>query len=304
MTTANPTNQANADKALSLLRSLPDSYDSWFLSLRFWLGRTAARRVPGCWPMLWLPAVLLCVPLVAADTPENDPVELGREALAGSGRFPWYDRRQDDVRRLNAVPRKPVPNRGDKWASQPASPAATTTSPGWNFDWFGPVLQWTGLTVLVLLLGLIAYLVATSLLSEEVSESAALRKIVETRRDADRVEALPFHVRAASGDFLAEARRLYQAGQYSEAIVYLFSWELVQLDKHHVIRLTKGKTNRQYLREARHRPSLAAVLNQTMLAFEDAFFGRKVLSREAFEQAWSQVTGFQAELQNLEQAAA
>ena len=82
-----------------------------------------------------------------------------------------------------------------------------------------------------------------------------MRKVVESRRDADRVEALPFHVRAASGDFLAEARRLYDAGHYSEAIVYLFSYQLVQLDKHHVIRLAKGKTNRQYVRETRQRPA-------------------------------------------------
>ena len=133
------------------------------------------------------------------------------------------------------------------------------------------------------MLGLLAYLVATAFLKQETSESAVLKKVVQTARDADRVEALPFKVRSVSGDFLDEARRLYEAGQFSEAIIFLFSYQLVQLDKQHVIRLAKGKTNRQYLRELRQRPTLRSTLELTMVAFEDAFFGRKTLSRERFE---------------------
>jgi len=34
---------------------------------------------------------------------------------------------------------------------------------------------------------------------------------------------------------------------------------------------------------------LAAVLEITMIAFEDAFFGRKTLSREAFERSWQRL---------------
>ena len=123
-----------------------------------------------------------------------------------------------------------------------------------------------------------------------------MRKVVESRRDADRVEALPFQVRSATSDFLAEAGRLYQAGKYSDAIIYLFSYELVELDRHHVIRLTKGKTNRQYIRETRSRPLLRSVLEGTMIAFEDAFFGNKVLSRETFERSWNRVNEFRGEL--------
>jgi hypothetical protein len=249
-------------------------------------------------------AFALCASISAkaADSPTDNPVELGREALSSAGKFPWYDRQNDDVRRINTVPRQPLADRGDKWASQPTTPVATTG--GTRADLFGPVLQWVGLSVLVILLGVIAYLIATTFLTEEVSESSAVRRVVETRRDADRVEALPFQLRAAGGDFLAEARRLYEAGQFSQAVVYLFSWELVQLDRHHVLRLTKGKTNRQYLRETRRRPGLAATLEPTMLAFEDAFFGRKILSREVFEACWRRVDDFQAELQQLERAAA
>jgi hypothetical protein len=240
-----------------------------------------------------------------ADEPKPpDPVEAGKEALSSGGKFPWYDGRQDDVRRLNVVPRQSADKRGDKWIDNTKNTPTSTPRTMPQVSLLGGILQWIGLTTLVLLLGVIAYLIATAFLKEEVSEEVAVRKVVESRRDADRVEALPFHLRAASGDFLAEARRLYEAGQYSEAIVYLFSYELVQLDKHHVIRLAKGKTNRQYIRETRHRPLLAAILETTMVAFEDAFFGNKTLSRDAFERSWHRLDEFQGELAREERAAA
>lgn len=240
----------------------------------------------------------------AAEPTPPDPVQAAKESLASGGRFPWYDRKSDDVRRLNMVPRTTPEDRGVTWASDKTA----TSAPTWNpqLGWLGTLLEWLGITTLVVLLGVIGYLIATAFLKDEVSESdgLAVRKVVETRRDADRVEALPFHLRAARGDFLSEARRLYEAGRYSEAVVYLFSHQLVELDKHHVIRLTKGKTNRQYVRESRQRPLLSAVLATTMVAFEEAFFGRKTLSREAFERCWQRLDEFHGELARMELAAA
>src|SRR5581483_12151366 len=226
-------------------------------------------------------SVCLFVPsLAGADETPPDPIKAGKDALSSGSRFPWYDRRQDDVRRLNVVPRQAPDDRGAQWTASPTTAPAKTTSARPRWGVLASFLQWAGITALVLLMGLIAYLIATSFLKDEVSEASSVRKVVESRRDADRVEALPFHVRTATGDFLAEAGRLYQAGKYSEAIVYLFSFELVELDRHHVIRLAKGKTNRQYVRETRQRPLLRAILETTMVAFEDAFFGNKTLSRE------------------------
>jgi hypothetical protein len=232
---------------------------------------------------------------------DEQAVQNAKQALSGSVRFPWYDRQGDDVRPLEITPRQPVANRGAKWA---AKPRVARTWPRGRWDFLGPVLQWLGITVWIVLLGLVAYLVATAMLSDEASDAAAARRIVESRRHADRVEALPFQLRAAAGDFLGEARRLYEAGLYSEAIVYLFSHELVELDKHHVIRLAKGKTNRQYLRETRQRPTLRTVLEATMIAFEEAFFGNKTLSRDEFERCWNGVDAFQQDLARTQGAAA
>jgi hypothetical protein len=257
------------------------------------------------WTALATSIILFFLPHQARadDSPTPDPIiQSAQHSLARGGRFPWYDRRSDDVRRLRIVPRASEADRGDKWVDN-STPTPSATPP--NFSLLGRFLQWFGLTALVVLLGLIAFMIAKSFLKDESSEDAlAVRKIVESRRDADRVEALPFHIRAASGDFLTEARRLYEAGQYSQAIVYLFSYQLVQLDKHHVIRLAKGKTNRQYVREARRRAHLAAILEITMVTFEDAFFGRKAIAREAFERSWHRIDEFQSELTREELAAA
>jgi hypothetical protein len=239
----------------------------------------------------------------AQELTDDQAIDAAKDALSSGSRYPWYDRSQDDVRRLRMVPRESEAERDEKWEDT-STPKARQPFRWPRLGLFGGVLQWLGLTALVLLLGLMAYLIATAFLKDEASESTTIRKVVESRRDADRVEALPFRVRAASGDFLSEARRLYEAGQYSQAIIYLFSHELVQLDKHHVIHLARGKTNRQYVRETRRRPALAAILETCMVAFEDAFFGKKTLSREAFDRCWNQLDSFEAELNRLERAAA
>lgn len=227
-------------------------------------------------------------------------VSAGKDALSRVTRAPWYDRREEKIRRLHVAPRDAADseNRGSTWTNN--QPTTATTGGRTRTSFFGPILQWIGLSTLILLLGVLAFLIAKAFLKEELTESAVQRKVVEAARDVDRVEALPINIRSPSGDFLAEARRLYEAGQFSEAIIYLFSHQLLQLDSNHFIRLAKGKTNRQYLREVRQRPHIQSTLETTMIAFEDAFFGRKALTRDRFEQCWQRWDELQAQLIQLD----
>ena len=64
----------------------------------------------------------------------------------------------------------------------------------------------------------------------------------------------------------------HQLGNYGEAIIYLFSYQLVRLDRSQLIRLAKGKTNRQYLGELQSASPLKRMLAQSMSSFEDVFF--------------------------------
>ena len=81
----------------------------------------------------------------------------------------------------------------------------------------------------------------------------------------------------------------YEQGQFGDAIVLLFGYQLLKLDKSQLIRVLKGKTNRQYVREVgRHegQSRLREMLTQTMVTFEDYFFGNHPMTREKFESCW------------------
>jgi hypothetical protein len=257
--------------------------------------------------VLFLAGILLIAfsGATAAIAQEKDSaVEDARESLGSGGAFPWYDRQEDAPRpiRLKKVD-DDTANRASEWEGQPAAPTTPTTTRAPNLSWLGRMLQVMGIAVLVALLVLAVVLITRAFLSSEVTETAG-SKVVETSHDVDRVEHLPFQLRKPTGDFLSEARRLYEAGDYSQAILYLYSHFLVQLDRQHVIRLAKGKTNRQYLRETRSRPILFSILEITMVSFEDVFFGHHKISREQFEASWNRLAEFEAELTQVERAAA
>jgi hypothetical protein len=269
---------------------------------------SAAKRLSIIFCMALAAAFCGGLPLVAQDaTPDavltdEQAEEVVQDKLNGRVNYPWYDRAKDDVRQIHVAPSEPPdsPNRDSNWKSKASS--RTPSGSRWG-SVLGPLLQGLGIALLVALLLTLAYFIAQALLKAEVSETAS-SKVVETSRDVDRVQALPFQVRKPTGDFLAEARRLYEAGNYSEAIIYLYSYQLVELDRHHVIRLAKGKTNRQYLRETRRQGVLYGILHGTMIAFEDVFFGHHELDRETFELSWRRLDDFHGELARIERAAA
>jgi hypothetical protein len=242
-----------------------------------------------------------CAPRSIAQEPGTRPaVEAGREALRESASFPWYDPERDDLRDLNAPAKKAVDAeiRKTGWEREPAAAPNAVARPRTTSSLAG-FLQAAAMALLVLLLcGLSYLLVRYFVLQEEAAGGNRQQAPLDDRsQEADRVEQLPFHVRRTDTDLLSEARRLYEQQRYEEAIVYLFSYQLVELDKHQHIHLAKGKTNRQYLRELRQHAALQGMVQRSMIAFEEVFFGRHRLDRDRFEQAWQQLPAFQQALQ-------
>jgi hypothetical protein len=186
---------------------------------------------------------------------------------------PWYDAKTDGVRRLDMKLQR---------------------QSSWNFPWMAYVLKalgWFGVAVLVVLAGLILWRVFTYWRSSG-EEPQAASALDEDADQVDRIEALPFRVARQPTDLLDEARRQYENGHYNEAIVYLFSHQLVVLDKQHLIHLARGKTNRQLVREIGARRELRLLVEQTMVAFEDVFFGDHALGRARFEACWFDLERF------------
>jgi len=224
-------------------------------------------------------SVVLSAP-TQSSAESGDGVEEARASLKSSWRYPWYDGGEDGLRRVNVK----TPWEWN-WNPKPTSP---------NVDWtWLKVLFW--IIAGALLAGL-AYLLIKAFLDREDradGDQVGLRKY-DQAEDAARIEALPFRLRSGALDLLGEARRLYAAGNYGEAVIYLFSHELVELDRARMVRLAKGKTNRQYLRELALRPELSQLFEQTMVAFEDVFFGSHPLPRPRFEACWRRLDEFGA----------
>lgn len=228
----------------------------------------------------------------------GEAVEAGREALQGRTYYPWYDPQTDSVRRLDvAPPQEPPPPTNPNWRWPEWK--------GWNVDWSLADIFWSAMQVLFwgVIVAVFVYLIVLLtrvFLGRETAAaiSADDSQHIEAGTIADRIENLPFEVRRPQGDLLGEARRLYEQGDFAQAVVYYFSYLLVELDRRQVIRLTRGKTNRQYLREVRRqREDVAGLVERTMVAFEDVFFGDHNLDRERFEACWNGLESFQKQLQ-------
>jgi hypothetical protein len=201
----------------------------------------------------------------------DDPVQSGRDSMNRWLVYPWYDSSADGLKRVD-IPAPPTP-----WS--------------FNFRW-GALLEWFAWAVLTILIILLIYWAVRTFFNRQPGVSIEAATVVE-RSARDRIESLPFPIAVGRMNLLDEARRLYQQGEYAKAIVFLFSYQLVELDKRHRIRLTKGKTNRQYLREVGSRVSLRQLVEQTMVAFEDAFFGHHALDQTRFESCWFRLGEFE-----------
>lgn len=228
--------------------------------------------------------------LLLAQTEQDPSVVAARRALdkwQWPPRYPWYDSAHDAVARIDV---------SEPWYAK------------WNLDWlrdwfdFGGFrlfsmssFQWVAWIAIALLIGLVVYLLFRAYRrgDSQATSNADLTSASDAANDLRRVEALPLDGRKRS-DFLAEAALCYELGNYGEAIIYLFSHQLVELDKHELIHLTKGKTNRQYLRELSRRLSLRRLMEQTTIAFEDVFFGHHPLDRVHFEACWTRMDEFNA----------
>jgi len=221
-----------------------------------------------------------------AQTAEPDaPVEAGRDALSQWGRYPWYDSSTDELQRIELV--------------EPWDWDWLRDLFNWNWNWGGGFsMSWLEIvawTIIALVIGLLIWLLIRAYLQRhQIEETETAADTESPEEEQRRFEALPEPAQRRRTGLLDEAQRQYQAGNYDEAMIYLFSHQLVCLDRNHLIRLTRGKTNRQYLRELKRRDTLQTMLAQTVVAFEDVFFGRMSIGRDRFEACWNRLPQFES----------
>jgi hypothetical protein len=249
----------------------------------------------------WLILFLLVLCLGA----ENFNVAFAQsDAIEQAGGFPWYDAKDGSVKqvRLSRDPNVVAENRDSDWEPS-VSQSSTTTNPNMRGRGLGTMggggsgamtaLFWV--FVGLMLLVVVGLLVWAFLRREELLTASNKQDLNEAphRTDAERIEQLPVKIGAKTHDMLSEARSQFELGNYQQAMVLLFSHMLLTLDRNQWIRLTRGKTNRQYWNEVRRNPGLIEFFQPAMFAFEDVFFGQQALSRDRFEQVWNRMSDFQ-----------
>lgn len=243
--------------------------------------------------MIWLH---VATGTTCAQTPEADPVKKSLEDQS----FPWYDKEKETEKPVSIVADPDETGQRDSkwlgsgnWQSKQNTRTIRPFSTG-----LGTVFQviiW--IAVALGLLGL-SYIVIVAFMKLDAKNvlGGGDEEVEEEEVDRTRIENLPFQVKRPNANLLAEAQACYDRGEYNDAIIYLYSHQLIELDKRQAIHLTKGKTNRQYVRELRERPKLSNILESSVLLFEEAFFGRHSITRNQIDRCWNQLPDFQREL--------
>ncbi len=210
----------------------------------------------------------------------------------------WFDSTDGTIRPVGRSKSIDVADRHDSIAAP-----AKSSPPGWWSTFrknLGDLLSWLfqGWHILLIICFVTLLIVTGFVVFYYVLTPAGQRGRSRSRflseNEKAKIHDLPFEVETPRLGLYSQAERYRAAGDFSKAIVYLFSYALVEMDGARFIRLERGKTNRVYLGELRGRDSLRGFTSQIILAFEYAFFGKHVLSQEMFERIWQQVPAFEA----------
>ncbi|RMF96841.1 MAG: DUF4129 domain-containing protein [Planctomycetota bacterium] len=203
-----------------------------------------------------------------------DPIESGRKALNGPvSSPPWYDRSADRV--------------------APVQPPKSPRRPRLNLRVRTPATGPSLFTILVLVAIFaipVLVVIAYFWLRDREADTGRPSPAKAPRRR--HLEDLPEHIDTTIDDWEAAIREAVARGDYRRAVVLLFGYELIELDKHDRIRLERGKTNRQYLRELRGMSYLRKFYEDTMMLFEEVYYGNRDADPERFRRYYEQLPQF------------
>lgn len=182
---------------------------------------------------------------------------------------PWYDAGTDGPRAEVLPGEHPAVSR--ERGSIPEAPLTPPASAGGpspvRLDWLNPLVLWIVLGGLSVLAGALFWLLLPA------GRDAAEAGLADRRAAAARIEHLPVDMEPA-GDLRAAALAAARDRDFDRSVVLLFSHALVELDRHGMVQLNKGKTNRQYLREFRSHGTDRGHLGALIETFERVYFGR------------------------------
>ena len=253
--------------------------------------------------------MLLCVCVSRSAVADED-----FDSAFQSSKIPWYDAQAEKMKSpkppkqaassvadRNRIPAKKVKKNGQqiiKTKPAAAAPGAPATG-GSTFGTVGTTLIYIAAGfVIALLIGLLVYgfLKLESGGSDLPSEDAKKK-----RKMKDHIKHLPFELEEHEGDFETFAEKAFREGNYSKSVIYLFADLLVAMNEAGVVRLQRGKTNRQYLNEIWDYKDVRPYYRSVMTAFEDAFFGQHQISKERAAKCFADRPAFDAAVEKIRQ---
>ncbi|KAA5543699.1 hypothetical protein FYK55_10925 [Roseiconus nitratireducens] len=270
-------------------------------------------------------AVLVTVTLLLTAAPvqsraQDQPAEAGVDLRQSLSSAPWYDAQSETLRPVEVpIRRDDSVNRDSRWLPKPKKLAkpdstnntttGTTTGTGTSGGLFGTTLTlgnvfgWVLLLTIVLgTVGAIVFAISRAELNWNESESGKDAKSggkgLPDEQTLERIKHLPPELRRTDVNLRTECERLMGQGRFDQAIILLLGHQLLLLDKHGMLRLSRGKTNGRYVRETRsHHEQCSVWLRQTADAFEQSYFGRHEIPSDVFDELWHQNTQLESAVQ-------
>ncbi len=221
----------------------------------------------------------------------------------------WFDAERRKLRSIELNDhRVDSGNRQSRWLPKPDKPkppatqsqSQSTTSSQWSNMGIGYVIGWVMLIAIVCgVVALVMYVFANSAFEfrDETPRQAIVGGRALDEQTKQRIAELPAELRQTNVSPRSELERLMRIGDFDHAIVFLYGHQLLMLDRVGSLRLSRWKTNNQYLRETRHSdPSVGDQLRVTVDAFERSYFGKHALDRTQFDRLWQENLAMEANL--------
>lgn len=216
----------------------------------------------------------------------------------------WYDAETGSIQPIRVQSREDdSANRQSRWLPSakrvPRSSSASTNpanSPTFLNGILGSeftlmnIISWAILLLIVVVVaGWVAWLLGRSDFGSSflVTGGDAVGSENADRRLLERIKHLPEELRRENIDYRLEAERLMKRKVYDQAIILLFAHQLLLLDQAAYVRLNRGKTNRQYVRETQSMSRVTAGWFKRVVGlFEQSYFGRHPIADGEFKRCW------------------
>ncbi len=235
-------------------------------------------------------ATSLAIVVTTTHSQQPDHGETGAQALK-DGKFPWYSSESNSVQSVESSNKQSAASANrNSIAVQPPRPTVNRST---ITDLLHALYEKRIWLTIALIIAIAALSIWFYMRFKTTGPDRQNGRAQDRESMEDRIQELPFTLPQSSNlNFEERARDAADHGDYTEAMMLLFSFVLLSLDRKGIIRLHRGTTNRQYLRQIRSHDHLPTVYKKIMIPFEESFFGGHHIDQITFEQCWNQIESF------------